>query len=68
MKSVTEQHPGLSPEGRASLDFVLRAAALLFRQRRAEHSSTEFDPQLWESGRDAGASRKEKNQEQIRRE
>ncbi|RQO56436.1 hypothetical protein DBR47_18145 [Paucibacter sp. KBW04] len=47
MKSVTEQDPGLSPEIRASLDFVLRAASVLFRQRSGLNDSPSAESHAW---------------------
>ncbi|MBB4843539.1 hypothetical protein HNP55_002062 [Paucibacter oligotrophus] len=45
MKSVNQQNPDLSPEVRATLDFVLKTAALLFRQRATANSLALPDPQ-----------------------
>lgn len=45
MKSVNQQNPALSPEVRATLDFVLKTAALLFRQRATANPLALPDPQ-----------------------
>lgn len=57
MKSVIEQHPVLSQEARVSLDFVLRAAAVLFRQRASSIVSSELDQPPTESNTVSGPER-----------
>lgn len=61
MKSVTEQDPGLSPEIRASLDFVLRAASVLFRQRSVPRDSDSADARAWQRQDEEAAGLAEKH-------